>query len=72
MLYNIPGRTGRVWRLKPLLDWLKSILPLRASGSLDQVSQIRHQTPSDFAIYSGDDSLYLAYSVGREGVVWFV
>ncbi|MFE4107040.1 4-hydroxy-tetrahydrodipicolinate synthase [Almyronema epifaneia] len=73
MLYNIPGRTGQtllpetVARLAdvPNINAIKE-----ASGSLEQVSQIRRLTPPDFAIYSGDDALTLPMlSVGGTGVV---
>ncbi len=73
MLYNIPGRTGR--NLEPetvaKLAQIENIVAIKeASGNLDQVSQIRASTPSDFGIYSGDDSLTLPLlAVGGKGVV---
>lgn len=73
MLYNIPGRTGQ--NLTPetisrLAEVSNIVAVKEASGSLDQVSQIRHSTPEDFGIYSGDDSLTLPMlSVGAAGVV---
>lgn len=73
MLYNIPGRTGQ--NLLPetvaRLAEIPGIIAIKeASGSLDQVSQIRRLTPPEFAIYSGDDSLTLPLlSVGGKGVV---
>jgi 4-hydroxy-tetrahydrodipicolinate synthase len=73
MLYNIPGRTGQ--NLQPetvaRLAEIPNIVAVKeASGSLDQVSQIRCLTPVEFAIYSGDDSLTLPLlSVGGIGVV---
>lgn len=73
MLYNIPGRTGQ--NLLPetvaRLAEVKSIVAIKeASGSLDQVGQIRRMTPPEFEIYSGDDSLTLPMlSVGGTGVV---
>jgi len=73
MLYNIPGRTGR--NLEPetmaRLAEIPNIIAVKeASGHLDQVSEIRRLTPSDFAIYSGEDSLTLPLlSVGGSGVV---
>lgn len=73
MLYNIPGRTGR--NLEPAtvekLAALENIVAIKeASGDLDQVSKIRATTPSDFKIYSGDDSLTLPLlAVGGTGVV---
>lgn len=74
MLYNIPGRTGvnmapeTVARLARDVENVVAIK--EASGNLDQVSQVRAQTPSDFVIYSGDDSLTLPIlAVGGHGVV---
>ena len=41
-----------------------------ASGSLDQVSELRRALPDHFAIYSGDDSMILPImSLGGKGVV---
>lgn len=73
MLYNIPGRTGI--NMEPAtvqrLSKIDNIVSIKAaSGSLDQASQIRQMTDSDFAIYSGDDSLTLPLlSIGGAGVV---
>lgn len=73
MLYNIPGRTGQ--NLYPetvaSLAKLENIVAIKeASGSLDQVSQIRRLTAPDFEIYCGDDSLTLPMlAVGGSGVV---
>jgi len=73
MLYNIPGRTGQ--NLLPetvaQLAAIPNIVAIKeASGNLDQVSQVRHVTPSEFAIYSGDDSLTLPMlALGCYGVV---
>lgn len=73
VLYNIPGRTGQ--NLAPetvaRLAEVDSIVAIKeASGSLDQVSQIRRLTSPEFKIYSGDDSLTLPMmAVGASGVV---
>ena len=73
ILYNIPGRTGQ--NLLPetvaKLAEIHSIVAIKeASGSLDQVSQVRCLTPPEFRIYSGDDSLTLPMlSVGSYGVI---
>ncbi len=73
MLYNIPGRTGQ--NLLPetviRLAEIPNIVAIKeATGNLDQASQIRCQTPADFHIYSGDDSLTLPLlSIGATGVV---
>jgi len=73
LLYNVPGRTG--CNLSPTtvarLAQNKSFFGVKeASGSLDQVSEIARTVRSDFAVYSGDDSLTLPMlSVGAKGVV---
>ena len=73
MLYNVPGRTSQ--NLLPetvaRLAEVPNIVALKeASGNLDQTSQIRQLTPTDFAIYSGDDSLTLPMlAIGGSGVV---
>lgn len=73
MLYNVPGRTA--CNLAPetvaRLAELPNVVAIKeASGSLDQVSQVRAMTPPDFVIFSGDDSLTLPIlAVGGAGVV---
>ncbi|NJL97969.1 MAG: 4-hydroxy-tetrahydrodipicolinate synthase [Synechococcaceae cyanobacterium SM2_3_2] len=73
LLYNIPGRTGA--NLQPetvvQLAQLPTVVAIKeASGSMDAVSAIRQQAPSDFAIYAGDDSLTLPMlALGARGVV---
>jgi 4-hydroxy-tetrahydrodipicolinate synthase len=73
MLYNIPGRTGQNMEPETIarLAQLQNVVAVKeASGSLDQVSQIRRLTDPDFEIYCGDDSLTLPMlSVGGTGVV---
>lgn len=73
MLYNIPGRTGQNLAADTIarLSEIDNIVAIKeASGSLDQISQIRRLTSADFDIYSGDDSLTLPLlSVGGVGVV---
>jgi 4-hydroxy-tetrahydrodipicolinate synthase len=73
ILYNVPGRTGinvhpdTVARLAEI----ENIVGIKeSSGNLDQASEIRRITPSEFKLYSGDDSLTLPLlSVGGSGVV---
>lgn len=73
ILYNIPGRTGQ--NLLPetvvRLAEIPNIVGIKeASGNLDQASQIRRNTPSEFVIYSGDDSLTLPLmAIGAKGVI---
>lgn len=73
LLYNIPGRTGQNLLPETIarLAEIPTIIGVKeASGSLDQVSQVRRLTPSTFSIYSGDDSLTLPMlAVGAQGVV---
>lgn len=73
MLYNIPGRTGQNLLPETIvrLSEIPNIVAVKeASGSLDQVSEIRRLTPPTFSIYSGDDSLTLPMlAVGAQGVV---
>jgi len=73
MLYNIPGRTG-VNMLPETVVRLSSIPSIfavkEASGSVEQVKQIRRLTSSDFLIYSGDDGLTVEFmKEGACGVV---
>ncbi|MBE9230643.1 4-hydroxy-tetrahydrodipicolinate synthase [Cuspidothrix issatschenkoi LEGE 03284] len=73
MLYNVPGRTGQ--NLSPetvvRLAEIDNIVAIKeASGSLDQVSEIRRLTPKEFRIYAGDDSLTLPMlAIGSHGIV---
>jgi 4-hydroxy-tetrahydrodipicolinate synthase len=73
MLYNVPGRTSQSLQPETVarLAEISNIVAIKeASGSLDQVSQIRRLTPPEFKIYSGDDSLTLPIlAVGGIGVV---
>jgi 4-hydroxy-tetrahydrodipicolinate synthase len=73
MLYNIPGRS--VVNLEPetvqALSAHSNIVAIKeAANSVEQVRRIRELTPSDFLIYSGDDSNILNFMVeGACGVV---
>ncbi|WP_307894419.1 4-hydroxy-tetrahydrodipicolinate synthase [Bacillus swezeyi] len=73
MLYNVPGRTAA--SLAPettiRLAEIPNIVAIKeASGDLDAITKIVAETPDDFAVYSGDDSLTLpALSVGGRGIV---
>lgn len=73
LVYNVPGRTAcnilpaTILRLAEI-DNIYGVK--EASGNLDQVSEIAALAPSDFVIYSGDDSLTLPIlAVGGHGVV---
>jgi 4-hydroxy-tetrahydrodipicolinate synthase len=73
MLYNIPGRTG--CSLAPettarLLDRPNVVAFKAASGTTEEVSQLRLHCGDRLAIYSGDDALTLPMlAVGAVGVV---
>ena len=73
MLYNIPGRTG--CGLAPetvarLLDRPNVAAYKAASGTTEEVSQLRQLCGDRLAIYSGDDALTLPMlAVGAVGVV---
>lgn len=73
MLYNIPGRTG--CNLAPetvarLLQAPNVVAFKAASGTTEEVSQLRALCGDQLSIYSGDDSLTLPMlSVGAVGVV---
>lgn len=73
LLYNIPGRTSVnvLPQTVARLAQIPNIVAIKeASGSMDQVSELRRLLPDSFAIYSGDDSLTLPIlSLGGKGVV---
>ena len=74
ILYNIPGRTGvnmQPATIAKLANEFKNIVAVKQSNSdLDLISDIKSLCPSDFAIYSGDDSLTLPMmSLGAYGVI---
>ena len=73
MLYNIPGRTGSNLlpeTVKKLMEFPNIVSIKAASGRIEEVTELRAQCGSEFAIYSGDDSLLLPMlSVGAVGVV---
>jgi 4-hydroxy-tetrahydrodipicolinate synthase len=73
ILYNVPGRTSA--NLMPAtvkrLAEIPNIVALKeAAGSIDQVSELKRMLPSEFAIYSGDDSMTLPMlALGCYGVI---
>ena len=73
MLYNIQGRTSvncEPATIARLAEVPNIVAVKEASGSLDQMSQIRKLTRPEFLLYSGDDSLTLPLlAVGGTGVV---
>lgn len=73
IVYNIPGRTGRlieVGTLAELAAHPRIVATKDAVGNVEFTSMTRLETPADFAIYSGDDSLTVPMmAVGGIGVV---
>ncbi len=74
MLYNIPGRTGcslHPSTVSKLLPKCRNIVSFKAaSGNISEVTDLRMECGSNFAVYSGDDGLLLPMlSVGAVGVV---
>ena len=73
MLYNIPGRTGCSLAPKTvgrLMDCPNVVSFKAASGTVDEVTQLRLECGNRLAVYSGDDALLLPMlSVGAVGVV---
>jgi len=73
MLYNVPGRTSS--NLLPAtvsrLAEIPNIVAIKeASGSTDQVTELKRSLPSEFMVYSGDDSMTLPLlALGCEGIV---
>lgn len=73
MIYNIPGRSSvniepeTIIRLSEVPN-IKAVK--EASGNLVQMTQIIANTPDDFVLYCGDDSLAMpTLSIGGVGVV---
>ena len=73
MLYNIPGRTGCALAAATVARLMESpnVVSFKAaSGTTDEVTQLRLLCGSRLAVYSGDDGLLLPMlSVGAVGVV---
>ncbi len=74
ILYNIAGRTGvniEPAIIQKLANDCKNIIGVKeASGSLDQMANIRHLCGEKFILLSGDDALTLPLlSIGGAGVI---
>lgn len=74
ILYNIPSRTGIKMdtdTVKTLARKYENIVALKQSaGDMDTLTELRMSVPSNFVIYSGDDSLTLPMlSLGAHGVI---
>jgi len=73
-VYNVPGRTAAnlepetAARLAATANNIEAIK--EASGKLTQFTDLAHQLPRDFKIFSGDDNLALAaIAVGAHGLI---
>lgn len=74
MIYNIPGRTGKEILPQTVARLAKenpNIFGIKQSmADMDKVSKLKILCPSDFQIYSGDDSLTLPMlALGAKGVI---
>ena len=76
MLYDVPGRTSRKVATETIvtLSEVDNIVALKdAAADPAETAALLAQVPSDFEVYSGDDSLTLPLlSVGAVGVVGVV
>ncbi|WP_269844950.1 4-hydroxy-tetrahydrodipicolinate synthase [Lottiidibacillus patelloidae] len=73
MIYNIPGRSVVDIQLDTIISLSKisNIVSIKeATNNLDRMAAIIDQTPDDFSVYSGDDSLTLpVLAIGGTGIV---
>jgi 4-hydroxy-tetrahydrodipicolinate synthase len=73
VIYNIPGRTASNIAADTVgrLAHLDHIIGIKeASGDLDQMAHIIANSPADFSVVSGDDSLTLPLlALGGQGVI---
>ena len=73
MMYNIPGRTGRLIEIPTLVELARHPRIVAEKDAVDDVTfsmRSRAALPEDFAIYSGSDAMTLPMmSVGAVGVV---
>lgn len=74
ILYNVPGRTSFNLEAETTLQLAEEVPKVvgvkEASGDLEQIGDILHHRPDDFAVYSGDDEMTLPLlAMGGDGVV---
>jgi 4-hydroxy-tetrahydrodipicolinate synthase len=73
MVYNIPGRTAINIHPDTIirLSEIENIVAVKeASGDLNAMTKIIANTPDDFLLYSGDDSMTLpVLSIGGAGII---
>jgi 4-hydroxy-tetrahydrodipicolinate synthase len=73
VVYSVQGRTGVNVEPATLarLSALENIIGVKeASGNIGQMAQVIHQTPDDFLVLSGDDSITLPLmALGGRGII---
>ncbi|MBM7552695.1 4-hydroxy-tetrahydrodipicolinate synthase [Thalassobacillus pellis] len=73
MLYNIPGRSVVSLTKETVLALaeIDNIVSIKdASGDMDTISKLIEDSPDDFSVYSGEDSLTLPIrAIGGDGIV---
>ena len=74
ILYNVPGRTGSNISASTTVrlahDYRNIVAIKEASADIEQCSAIIRDAPTDFLLYSGEDSLTLPLiAVGARGVI---
>ena len=74
IMYNVPGRTSSNITASTtikLASECENIIGIKeASGNMDQIMEIINNTPSEFMMISGDDSLTLPMiNIGAKGVI---
>jgi 4-hydroxy-tetrahydrodipicolinate synthase len=73
VVYSVQGRTGVNVEPATLarLAEIENILGVKeASGNIGQMAQVIHQTPDDFVVLSGDDSITLPLiALGGRGII---
>lgn len=73
MLYNIPSRCGVLIEAETIIELSKmdNIVAIKeASGNLELATTVAANTPDNFYLYSGDDSMTLPLmAIGATGVV---
>ncbi|MGX9136066.1 4-hydroxy-tetrahydrodipicolinate synthase [Rummeliibacillus sp. JY-2-4R] len=73
LLYNIPGRSVINMSVDTVvrLAQIQNIVAIKdAAGNLDAMAETISQTPAEFSVYTGEDSLTLpAIAIGATGVI---
>jgi 4-hydroxy-tetrahydrodipicolinate synthase len=73
LVYNVPGRTGSDLDVETIvrLATIPNVVGLKeASGNFGRIARLMTLLPSDFAVFSGDDSTALALvALGARGLI---